>query len=270
MARVQQIGTKSTKATAEALSEALRQSGKDAVSFALLTLLITPFLLVLAAGGVVVAVAYMAPALLRGSSPTATGMAALMLFLAFAFVSSWPKCRAQGATGHLSAAAGVYVALLVLTVMALKSDHVSGAFIALYVALVIVILGLLGRGYTPRDSYYLGLYGGRFDDPFTYRDDADRAHVGIGCAMAIPGLLLDSIGQAVSTSWLWRGVSPDVVRASTKVLMGVAAGRGSETLRSVGAQRGVVLRVLKRLDLVQIRKNDLRLTENGIKFLKEV
>ncbi len=56
------------------------------------------------------------------------------------------------------------------------------------------VLAVVGRTYQGRDDYYLGWGGGfsRVDNPFTFQDDYDRAHLAIGIVLmpvlAVTGL----------------------------------------------------------------------------------
>ncbi|GEM_PF-3324346 len=97
---------------------------------------------------------------------------------------------------------------------------ISGSlFLVLYVA-ALVLLFVASFYYQPKERYYFGYrrYGGYGDDPFTLRDDLDRAHAFLGFLLAIPNFIrlnLGTLKDAVAT----RGAPVEPTLAAGVLLM---------------------------------------------------
>ncbi len=135
------------------------------------------------------------------------------------------------------------------------------------------MLGPIGHVYEPKDDYYLGWTAGplRMDDPFTIQDDIDRAHIGLGFAVSMSHLILDSYGAIFGSRWLWRGLPESELTASVALLQGLATRDTSGVMSRVRAlAKGSVVdivRALVKLDLVVIDKGHPRLSMKGREFL---
>jgi len=110
------------------------------------------------------------------------------------------------------------------------------------------------------------------DDPFTIQDDIDRAHIGLGFAVSISHLILDSYGSIFGSRWLWRGLQESDLTASVALLQGLATRDASGVMSRVRAlAKGSavdIVRALVKLDLVVIDKGRPRLSRKGREFLE--
>jgi len=140
----------------------------------------------------------------------------------------------------------------------------------LLIGSAIVMLGMLGRGYVPRDHYYVrpGEWN-LTDSPF--QRHAERSEFWLGFATAFPGLLLGSYGNIFGSGWLWRGLSDRGLRLAADVLhaLGSRDVRGAEQkLRTVpAAEAGRVVRWLLKLNLIRGDAGGRGLSSEGERFL---
>ena len=85
-------------------------------------------------------------------------------------------------------------------------------------------LAMLSGVYTPHENYYLGIWNGMIDDPFTIRDDVDRAHYMLGIVSAIPGSLLGAYSDIFGDRWLWQEYDRADFRLAAQILTALAEG----------------------------------------------
>jgi hypothetical protein len=78
-------------------------------------------------------------------------------------------------------------------------------FWPLYAGLSILMLGMLGRGYVPRDHDYMRPGEWSLSDSPGDRQ-AEETDFWFGWASAFPGLLLGSYGNIFGSGWLWGGL----------------------------------------------------------------
>lgn len=252
----------------EALTRKMDALRQDWLVFSVCTVLLTPFALAAAAFGLVFGAAYAdipLPSDLTGGTVILLEVFLGVAILSTAFGGSVRE-RGHGHTWCLAAGAA-----LAGIIAAAHVVHLAGsALVAAVVVGTTAVLGLLGWAYSPRDDYYLGWANGRIDDPFTLRDDIDRAHVGTGFAVAIPRLLIDSWAGVVGDAWLLRGLSAREAEAASQVIDGLGRGDGPGVQRTVGglgpASGAHVLRALERMKLIRGAGSALRLTQDGVRL----
>jgi hypothetical protein len=147
-------------------------------------------------------------------------------------------------------------------------------FWSLYLMLALVMLGCIGHAYEPHDDYYLGWTAGPLlmDDPFTIRDDIDRALIGLGFLVFISQLILESYGAIFGNRWLWRGMQESELAVSAALLQGLAVQDASGAISRIQGMSkesaADVVRALVKLDLVVIEKGRPKLSRKGREFLE--
>jgi hypothetical protein len=260
------------------LRELCVSARRDAMLFALLTVLLTPVAVAFFVLMLLFALAFVdLPVIdyLGYSLSFVTGVNLCLAFMAASyFLRPKEQCRRRGDdTGWLLLAGGLFCCILALSYATPLAQTRPGWFWPLYLLLALVMLGCVGHAYEPKDDYYLGWTAGPLlmDDPFTIRDDIDRAHIGLGFAVSISRLILDSYGEIFGSSWLWNGVQESELSASVKLLQGLAARDVSEVRARVreltrGAAANSV-RALVKLELVVIDKGLPRISMKGREFL---
>jgi len=261
------------------LQEFYASARSDAALFAVLTVVLTPF-------AVAFAVLLLLFALTLVDLPVVDHMGYRLSFvtganmcLAFMAASYFlrPKEQYQRQdkdTTWLLLAFGLFGVILALSyATALPQTHPE-LFWPLYLLLALVMLGCIGHAYEPKDDYYLGWTAGPLlmDDPFTIQDDIDRAHIGLGFAVSMAHLILDSYGTIFGSRWLWHGLQESELTTSVAFLQGLAtrdaAGVMSHMQALAKGSAADSVRVLVKLDLVVIDKGHPRLSMKGREFLK--
>jgi hypothetical protein len=256
----------------------LDERRRDAIRFAALMFVLTPAFLALAVLLFVFVVRWADLPFfddLAFEYGFAVGAAGALAFMYVAYlVRGKPRWLAREADrGSELLALAALAGVAVLTFATSLRSSAPGLFWPLYAIGCLAFLGLLGRAYQARESYYLGWFGGWVDDPFTIQDDLDRAHVGLGFALAVPNAVLDAYGDVFGASWMWRAIDEDEAAIAADAL--VAAGRGDpaavrRTLsRLAPSGRRRVAKGLKALGFVAPGPA-FRLTVDGRKFLAEV
>lgn len=258
------------------LERSITQARRDALVFAVLTVLLTPFLLVGAAFGLIFALAGAGgrhyrfdaiDALAYGGVPTF--VLVLDALVAVVVVLSILD-RRGGRSARPLELAGALGVMAALVVFSLSVAPAGIAFWGVYGALGVIALGLAGRIYEPRDDYYLGWCDGLLDDPFTFRDDWDRAHLDAGFAVAIPRFIVDAYAALFESLWLLR-VPRGEVAAAVGLMQAIAVEDGDllrERLDAAGPAGPPALRLLHRLELVQVGKLRPHLTGRGRQLVR--
>ena len=140
----------------------------------------------------------------------------------------------------------------------------------LVVGSALLMLGLLGRGYVPRDHYYVRPGEWTLTDSPVERH-AERADFWLGFAVAFPRLLLGSYGNIFGSGWLWLGMSDRGLRTAAEVLYALGSHElrtAEQKLRSLpAAEGGRVVRWLLRLNFVRNEDGRIGLTSQGERFL---
>ncbi|MBI2932691.1 MAG: hypothetical protein HYY16_13670 [Planctomycetes bacterium] len=252
-----------------ALARELGSARRDGALFAILTILLTPVFVVLAVIALVAMVAYVDLPVLDDVGYFSSFVTLLNTSLLWMFTALFlrPKCRASLADLVWVGAAVVVLAVILWVSYGTRLPEANPrVFWPAYGGLALLMLGLLGHAYEPRDSYYLGWFNGWMDDPFTLQDDVDRAHVGLGFAMAFPRLIVGSYAEIFGSGWLIRGLGGEELDAAANVLRALSEGRPEEAqriLRSRERSAARIVRVLAKLKLVESDRGRLRLISMG-------
>lgn len=263
---------KSVEDIREALRETVGETRRDALVFSVSTILISLFLF----GGAIALILMLVrrsaagggipPATARG---ICTGANVFVGSMFLALLAGQKVSRAAGV--WLAGSAILFAVLLGLSYLTPLPHAAPSVFWIAYMFIAFVLMGLLGNAYAPRDDYYLGWFGGRMDDPFTYRDDIDREHIALGFAVAIPRMLVASYGDLFANAWLRKGLEPRMLQAAAEVLHalgGVEPDAPQDRLRRAASADAIhILRWLDKLGLVRPEGGKLRLTSDGEKFI---
>ncbi len=143
-------------------------------------------------------------------------------------------------------------------------------FWPLYGGLAIATLGVLGRGYVPRDHDYVRPGEWTIADSPSDRQ-AEQTGFWFGWASAFPGLILGSYGNIFGSWWLWEGLGDHGLWSASEVLhsLGSRDQKGAENRLRVESPKesGRIVRWLLRLELVRKVEGKLGLTSAGERFL---
>jgi len=263
------------------LRELCATARSDAAIFAVLTVLLTPLAVAIFILILLFALAFVdLPVVdhLGYKLSFVTGVNLCMAFMAASYFLR-PKeqyQRQDDDTTWLLVAFGLFCAILALSYATPLAQAHPGWFWPLYLLLALALLGCIGHAYEPKDDYYLGwTYGPLLmDDPFTIQDDVDRAHIGLGFAVSVSHLILDSYGSIFGSRWLWRGLQESELTASVALLQGLATRDASVVMSRVRAlTKGSAadsVRALVKLDLLVMEKGRPRLSRKGREFLNLV
>lgn len=263
------------------LRESCASARRDAALFAVLTVFLTPvavaiFLLIL-----LFALALVDFPVVDHLGYRVSFITGANLCLAFMAASYFlrPKERyrqREGDTTWLSVAAGLFCTLLALCYFTSLANFHPVGFWLIYLLVALGMLGCIGHAYEPHDDYYLGWTYGPIliDDPFTIQDDIDRAHIGLGFAVSMAHLILDSYGAIFGSRWLWRGLEEIEISTAATLLQGIAARETASLSTHMKSIRPEIaaeaLRALVKLDLVAMDRGRPRLSMKGQEFMAQI
>jgi hypothetical protein len=145
-------------------------------------------------------------------------------------------------------------------------------FFFIYTAIVVLLM-FMGMYYSPKENYDFGIRSSRhtIDNPFTYRDDADRAHASLGFLLVIPNFIrlnLVTIKDFITTGG--TKLDPDLAGGIL-----VMAKRGSPPGRMLQAyshfgEKGVAkaIETLKIMRWIRVKGASVSLTNKGVEILR--
>lgn len=260
------------------LRETCADARRDAITFAVLTVLLTPFALVVALLMLLFALSFVDLPVIDHLGYALSLVTGVNLCLAFMLASYFlrPKeayQRQRSDDSWLLLSFGLFCAILAFSYATQLATSHPTLFWPLYLLLALVMLGCAGHAYEPGDDYYLGWTCGPVlvDNPFTIQDDIDRAHIGLGFAVSVAHLILTSYGEIFGSRWLWRDLEERELAASVVLLQGLSARDHVGLMSRIrGLNRGAaadIVRAMVKLEFVVIDKGQPRLTIKGKEFL---
>lgn len=261
------------------LREACASAQRDAAVFTVLTVLLTPLAVALFIFALLFAFAFVDLPVIDHLGYEFSFVFGANLCLAFMSASYFlrPKHQLKRNVDDnvwLLSGFGIFCAILALSYLTPFVLTHPGWFWSLYLLLAMVMLSFIGYAYEPHDDYYLGWTAGPIliDDPFTFQDDIDRAHIGLGFAVSMSHLILEAYGAIFASRWLWRGLQESELAASAALLQGLAvqdSSGGMAHLHELGKKSAAdIVRALVKLELVVIDKGRPRLSRKGKEFLE--
>ncbi len=235
------------------LAVVLQRERRNAIAYALATVLATPFFVILASTVSFVLLAYIfmpSEYYYLDASAIYTG---INLFLAFMVVSTLSGTSFPYEIREIDktwlAAVCVYFALLFLTYGTALAQHWPVFFGIVYAVVGFLVLALLGHVYMNR--------------PITKDRGAEQNFLSL--LLAVAGFVAMACGELLCSSWLWTPLRPDELRLGAWILCKLASEQ--TTPLNSRAVKGRILRPLRRLKLVQVTEDRLSLTPKGLGFV---
>ncbi len=139
----------------------------------------------------------------------------------------------------------IFFLLLFLTYGTELKERLPGGFGFIYTGIGFSILGLLGKAY--------------LDIPVTEYDE--RANPFYAFILAMTGFIAMAYGELFSSSWLWVPPKPDEIRIGAWILRKLATEKAMRLHNY--REHGRALNFLLRLKLVKITEGTLETTEKG-------
>ena len=251
--RKMRMGKPEIEAIAERLAAVLARARKEAVAYAVLTVLSTPAFVAIAslvAASVLVYVLDESHYRIDSALAVYTGMT---IFLASVLgLSATNPGKSSSFALDRAWLAGVIV-LLVLAVVTYATPLMEKApvfFGIVCFVLGFLTLGLIGRAQANRPA------GNPVDEPPTFR----------ALVLAVSDFVLSAYGELLSASWLWFPPKPHEVRVAAHVLSHLATPEGDSLHERAVDNR--IERLLLRLGLVAKTDQQLYLTPKGSDFVR--
>jgi hypothetical protein len=253
----------------QSLESKFQKYRKDTLLYVVSVILLTPFLLILALAALLFAVMYSVPGILDDFTfidDTVTVANVALVTLSLSSISG-RRGPWKDALGWFGAGFGIVLGLLAMSYGTELSTSNPQVFWSLYGLGFFLTLAFLGHVYSPRDNYYLGWMNGYMDDPFTFRDDFDRAHMSLGFALAIPRMIFEAYGHVFGSLWLWQAPDGGTWETAARVLLklGEDDQRGAQKmLKALGSKNAIlVMTILTAMKLVKNRDKGMALTIAG-------
>ena len=238
------------------LAGTLERRRREAIAYAILTVLCTPVFVVIA--GLTVA-ALVAVLLQRSASGVESDAMAFYTaangFLGYMIV--FVLTRSQESRGLFEfhsawiAATSIFIGLILATYLTAQPEMRPVAFGVLYACGGLLILGLLGQVPLPL-----------CDSPNCVERDGF-----FSCVLAVSEFIVSAYGDIFSSSWLWR--PPEAGRIQLAGLFLLRAAEDGRDPPREDLVDGRTLDLLCRLKLVEIEEHEVRLTFRGQEFLRE-
>jgi hypothetical protein len=253
----------------EKLRATIASERREILFFSVLTILLTPVFIALSVVVLLLALHETDPR--PALWDEATLVHAVVLFLGSSVAMFFIRPGVSWRDGlWLAAGLAAFGLLLHLSYGKPLRQENPSLFWPLFAGSAMLMLGLLGRGYVPRDHCFVR--PGEWDitdSPFERH--AQRVDFWLGFAVAFPRLILGSYGDIFGSGWLWRGMGDRGLRTAADVLhaLGSHDPRSAEQkLRALpAAEGGRVVRWLLRLKLLRKEGGRLGLGSEGERFL---
>jgi hypothetical protein len=152
----------------------------------------------------------------------------------------------------------------------------------IFYTIIVVILMAVGIYYMPKEEYYTGIRSAFFlgNDPFTLRDDKDRAHASLGFLLVLPNFIRMNAFNLHNYITSAKPVKNSTLAAAILILSEESTSPPEmlDTLQPLGFGRNAVIQAagfLQKSDWIEPGKNRetgaplLRLTEKGNQILKD-
>ncbi len=240
---------------------------RDGIVFAVTTVVLTPVALGLLALPILFLMADSSErvAEFRQRAPFIADGALVLLFVLF-FVGSLNSNLPKGAGRSIAIAFGWLGAAVVFSFAQMLYDAMPVIFWITWAIPALLALASLGNAYEPRDDYYLGWGRGMVNDPFTLRDDVDRAHVTIGFIVTFASMIFRSFAGIFGSAWLWRGITDEEASDGAEILHALASHASAKAALLMKEAPAALLRMLVKLELVKPAKGGAELTSKGEKL----
>jgi hypothetical protein len=258
----------------KALIDAVARERRDKLIFSVSTILLTPALVALAVFFLVLAVQRSrssdAPLMSGEHLVHGTNMF-LLSMMGFFFI---PPEGHPGTEGRdlVWWALGLLVIGLIVYFSYRSPLRVQqpSIFWPLYGTLAFVMLGVLGRGYVPRDHYYVRPGEWSFGDS-AVEQDLEQGEFLFGFAQGFAVMVLGSYGDILGSGWLWNGLDERGLWVAAEVLHDLGAKnlrQAEERLRQTSPQEaGRVVRWILKMGYVRIVDRHYELTPDGERFI---
>jgi len=240
--------------------------------FSVCLVLLTPLFLCLAAVLLVGGILYADLPIFDHSAFYVSVLFGGNIFLALLFLSLFfrPKQdwqRSGDDKSNIMKAGACYAVLLFVTHSSAAPS--SKALLTLiWFALAMAVLAFLGKAYAARDDYYMGVYNGMIDDPFTFKDDWDRAHFTLGMVSLVPEALLHAYSEVFAGWWLWKPLTDEELDAVTDVMANAWSNKPQQLGDVPKIRAEKVLRLLAELKWVRPHKEGAELSLAGRDIVK--
>lgn len=250
----------------------------DAVVFSLLTVILTPVFIILGVILIMYALIYVDLPLIDHLGYRLSIVTGVNLAIGFMVVSCLltPKARdnkSQFDILWVAIALGFFCMLLILSYETSLAQSNPPLFWLIYLLLAFSLLGCIGHAYEPRDDHYLGMKQGPaiVDNPFTIKDDIDRAHFYLGFALSMSCLVLESYASIFGSTWLWRRLKEPELSVAVALLTALSvndAACAKSSLHSLNKSSALnLVRTLVKLEMIEIKNGFPRLCGKGREFL---
>jgi hypothetical protein len=251
------------------LEERIDEARRSRLLFVVGTVLVTPFLVGLAIGIAIYALGRMSTSFYLSERSFAGGLAVgLVVAVLVQLFRPKPAGRSPSEWRSLFLGAGCAVGVVVLA--AGVRGH-GAAYWLVFGALGFAALGFMGRAYSPRESYYMGWFTTNLDpdgldDPFTVRDNLDRADFWTGWAVALPGFVFECYADVFGSGWAFRAPS-EAEHAIAYDVVHALATRDLPAARRAAERSARIVRVLHEAELVRPSRQGLRLSDDGLRLV---
>jgi len=252
------------------LTSILAHARRDAMVFAVTTVILTPVFVAVAIVVLFFALAFVDLPLIDDLGYGLSFVTGVNLALAFMVGSYFLQPKAPNQCNEsdrvwVAVGLGFLCVLLGLSYTTPFATTHPLQFWSAYLLLALAMLACMGHAYEPREDYYLGWTAGPFlmGDPFTVEDDIDRAHFSLGFAVGMSHMIMESYSGIFGSTWLWRGLEERELSGAVGLLQALAANDSSraracvQILGRASALR--VVRALVKLKMVTIVGGHLRL-----------